>query len=206
MKYIILLAGIAFCLIRIIQGLKDREAQRQRAEAEKQREADATRLREEWRREQAQYKANLLRVQALEKEQALARKQREALLKEQDRQRREQERVRREQDRQRREQERQAKEQERQAATLARHEEQLMKLDHRLASAESEIAFNREQIERLFKLQEMELTERDACTYGSSEWQKHERKVITLEGQIHTLQKRIDKAKADKRFCESKLA
>ena len=81
-----------------------------------------------------------------------------------------------------------------------------MKLDHRLASAESEIAFNREQIERLFKLQEMELTERDACTYGSSEWQKHERKVITLEGQIHTLQKRIDRAKADKRFCESKMA
>ena len=199
MKYLILLAGILFCLIHIIQGLKDRQEQRQRVEAEKQREADAARLREEWRREQAQYKANLLRIQTLEKEQALARKQRESMLKEQDRQRREQERV-------RREQERQAKEQERQAATLARHEEQLMKLDHRLASAESEIAFNREQIERLFKLQEMELTERDACTYGSSEWQKHERKVITLEGQIHTLQKRIDKAKADKRFCESKLA
>lgn len=192
MKYIILLAGIAFCLYRIIQGLKDREEQRRIIEAEKQREADAARLREEWRREQAQYKANLLRIQTLEKEQAIARKQREALLKEQEKQRREQER--------------QKKEQERQAAVLERHEEQLMKLDHRLASAESEIAFNREQIERLFKLQEMELTERDACTYGSSEWQKHERKVITLEGQIHTLQKRIDKAKADKRFCESKLA
>ena len=192
MKYIILLAGILFCIYRIFQGLKDREEQRRIIEAEKQREADAARLREEWRREQAQYKANLLRIQTLEKEQAIARKQREALLKEQEKQRKEQER--------------QAKEQERQAATLARHEEQLMKLDHRLASAESEIAFNREQIERLFKLQEMELTERDACTYGSSEWQKHERKVITLEGQIHTLQKRIDKAKADKRFCESKLA
>ena len=192
MKYIILLAGILFCLYRIIQGLKDRQEQRRIIEAEKQREADAARLREEWRREQAQYKANLLRIQTLEKEQAIARKQREALLKEQEKQRREQER--------------QKKEQERQAAVLERHEEQLMKLDHRLASAESEIAFNREQIERLFKLQEMELTERDACTYGSSEWQKHERKVITLEGQIHTLQKRIDKAKADKRFCESKLA
>ena len=206
MKYLILLAGILFCIYRIFQGLKDRKEQRRIIEAEKQREADAARLREEWRQEkariaqeQARYKANLLRIQTLEKEQALARKQRESMLKEQDRQRREQERV-------RREQERQAKEQERQAATLARHEEQLMKLDHRLASAESEIAFNREQIERLFKLQEMELTERDACTYGSSEWQKHERKVITLEGQIHTLQKRIDKAKADKRFCESKLA
>ena len=199
MKYIILIFGILFCLYRIIQGLKDRQEQRRIIEAEKQREADAARLREEWRQEQARYKANLLRVQALEKEQALARKEREEA-------RKERERLLTEQEKQRREQERQAKEQERQAATLARHEEQLMKLDHRLASAESEIAFNREQIERLFKLQEMELTERDACTYGSSEWQKHERKVITLEGQIHTLQKRIDKAKADKRFCESKLA
>ena len=206
MKYIILLAGIAFCLYRIIQGLKDREEQRRIIEAEKQREADAARLREEWRQEkariaqeQARYKANLLRVQALEREQARQRKDQEYA-------RKERERLTREQEKQRKEQERQAKEQERQAATLARHEEQLMKLDHRLASAESEIAFNREQIERLFKLQEMELTERDACTYGSSEWQKHERKVITLEGQIHTLQKRIDKAKADKRFCESKLA
>ena len=199
MKYIILIFGILFCLIRIIQGLKDREAQRQRAEAEKQREADATRLRQEWREEQERRKAELLRIQTLEREQALARKEREEA-------RKERERLAREQDRQRREQERQAKEQARQAAILERHEEQLMKLDHRLASAESEIAFNREQIERLFKLQEMELTERDACTYGSSEWQKHERKVITLEGQIHTLQKRIDKAKADKRFCESKLA
>ena len=199
MKYIILLAGILFCIYRIFQGLKDRQEQRRIIEAEKQREADAARLREEWRQEQARYKANLLRVQALEKEQARQRKEQEYA-------RKERERLTREQEKQRKEQERQAKEQERQAATLARHEEQLMKLDHRLASAESEIAFNREQIERLFKLQEMELTERDACTYGSSEWQKHERKVITLEGQIHTLQKRIDKAKADKRFCESKLA
>ena len=206
MKYIILLAGILFCLIRIAQGIRERQEQRQRVEAEKAREADAARLREEWRREQVQYKANLLRIQTLEKEQALARKEREEARKQRERLLKEQERQRREQDRQRREQERQAKEQERQAAILERHEEQLMKLDHRLALAESEITFNREQIERLFKLQEMELTERDACTYGSSEWQKHERKVITLEGQIHTLQKRIDRAKADKRFCESKMA
>lgn len=192
MKYLILLAGILFCLYRIIQGIKANREQRRIIEAEKAREADAARLRQEWRDQQMAYKANLLRVQALEKEQA--------------RQRKEQEYARKERERLAREQERQAKEQERQAAILERHEEQLMKLDNRLAIAESEIAFNREQIERLFKLQEMELTERDACTYGSSEWQKHERKVITLEGQIHTLQKRIDKAKADKRFCESKLA
>ena len=52
MKYLILLAGILFCLYRIIQGLKDREEQRRIIEAEKQREADAARLRQEWREEQ----------------------------------------------------------------------------------------------------------------------------------------------------------
>ena len=99
-----------------------------------------------------------------------------------------------------------AKEQQRQAEQLARHEEMLMKLDHRLASAESEIAFNREQRERIFSLLEIEYAERDACIKGSSAWQKHQAKVISLENKVHTVQKRIDKAQADKRFCESKLA
>jgi hypothetical protein len=58
----------------------------------------------------------------------------------------------------------------------------------------------------MFKLQKMAIEKRDACTYGSDEWQKNERKVISLENQIHTFQKRIDSAKADKRYCESKLA
>lgn len=199
MKYIILISGIFFCLIRIIQGIKANREQRQRVEAEKQREADAIRLRQEWRESQAQIK-----LAQMEARTAILKQ--EAMYKEQERQRKEQERLNREQERQAREQERQAKEQERQAVQLARHEEQLLKLDNRLASAESEISYNRELIERLFKVQEMEIEQRDACSYGSPEWQKCELKVISREKQIHTLQKRIDKAKADKRFCASKLA
>ena len=191
MKTLLIIAAL-FCVYKLITSAKAHRAEQAREEAEYRRQAEAARMRNEWRNVQAEAKVAIMKQ--------------EAMWKEQERQRKEQERQAREQERQAKEQVRLAKEQERQAAQLERHEEQLMKLDHRLASAESEIAFNREQIERLFKLQEMELTERDACTYGSSEWQKHERKVITLEGQIHTLQKRIDKAKADKRFCESKLA
>ena len=37
-------------------------------------------------------------------------------------------------------------------------------------------------------------------------WQKHHKKVISLENQIHTVQKRIDKAHMDKAYCESKMA
>ena len=104
-----------------------------------------------------------------------------------------------------REQMRQAKEQERQAAQLAKHEAQIMKLEQRMASAESELAFNREQRDRLFKLLDIEERERDAAIEGSATWQKHQKKVISLEKQIHTVQKRIDKAHMDKAYCEKQM-
>ena len=191
MKTLLIIAAL-FCVYKILSGLSAKRKEQAREEAESRRQAEAARMRNEWRNVQAEAKVAIMKQ--------------EAMWKEQERQRKEQERQAREQERQAREQVRLAKEQERQAAQLERHEEMLMKLDHRLASAESEIAFNREQIERLFKLQEFEVSARDTCSYGSVEWQKHEKKVISFENQIHTIQKRIDKAKADKRYCESKLA
>lgn len=184
MTTIIIIAAL-FCVYKILSGISANRKEQERERREEQRQAEAQRMREEWRRTQAEARLAIQRQEAMY---------------------REQERQRKEQERQAKEQVRLAKEQERQAAQLERHEEMLMKLDHRLASAESEIAFNREQIERIFKLQEFEISARDACSYGSADWQKHEKKVISLENQIHTIQKRIDKAKADKRFCESKLA
>lgn len=191
MKTLLIIAAL-FCVYKLITSAKAHRAEQEREEAEYRRQAEAARMRNEWRNVQAEAKVAIMKQ--------------EAMWKEQERQRKEQERQAREQERQAKEQTRLAKEQERQAAQLERHEEMLMKLDHRLASAESEIAFNREQIERLFKLQEFEISARDACSYGSADWQKHEKKVISFENQIHTIQKRIDKAKADKRYCESKLS
>jgi hypothetical protein len=104
-----------------------------------------------------------------------------------------------------REQMRLAKEQEKQAEVLRKHEERLMKLEQRMATAESEIAFNREQRERLFKLLDIEERERDAAIEGSATWQKHHKKIISLENQIHTVQKRIDKAHMDKAYCEKQM-
>ena len=184
MKTLLIIAAL-FCVYKILSGLSAKRKEQERERQEAQRQADAQRMRDEWRRTQ--------------EEARLAIQRQEAMWKEQERQRKEQER-------QAKEQVRLAKEQERQAAQLERHEEMLMKLDHRLASAESEIAFNREQRERIFSLLEIEEAERDACIKGSTAWQKHQKKVISLENQVHTVQKRIDKAQADKRFCESKLA
>ena len=153
------------------------EMARVRAAQERQR-AEQARMREEWKRAQAEARAETQRMIALEREQA----------------------------RQAKEQERIAKEQERQAAQLAKHEEMIRKLEMRMATAESELAFNREQRDRLFLLLDIEERERDAAIEGSRTWQAHHKKVISLENQIHTVQKRIDKAHMDKAYCESKLS
>lgn len=95
-----------------------------------------------------------------------------------------------------------AEEQAKQAERLEKQEAKLAKLERRMATAEAELSFNREQRERLFELLSIEELERDAAIKGSSEWQKHQKKVISLEGQLHTVQKRIDKAQWDIKECK----
>lgn len=153
------------------------------------------------------------RASAQEEKLRRLREEQERIRQEQIRMREEQKReaerrkaLEREQARQAAEQARLAKEQERQAAQLSKHNEMLMKLDAKLAIAEREIAFNREQRERLWQLLEIEQTYRDSAIPDSATWQKHQRKVISLENQIHTVQKRIDKAQLDKAFCERKMS
>ena len=182
------------------------EMARVRAAQERQR-AEQARMREEWKRAQAAEIERVRRAQERQRaEQARMREEWKAA------QAAERERVRqmvaleREQIRQAKEQERLAKEQERQAAQLEKHEEMIRKLEMRMATAESELAFNREQRDRLFLLLDIEERERDAAIEGSRTWQAHHKKVISLENQIHTVQKRIDKAHMDKAYCESKMA
>ena len=146
--------------------------------AEQKRSAELKRMSAEWKQRKAEAELETRRLIAVEREQM----------------------------RQAREQERLAKEQEKQAAQLAKHEEMIRKLEMRMATTESELAFNREQRDRLFLLLDIEERERDAAIEGSRTWQAHHKKVISLENQIHTVQKRIDKAHMDKAYCESKLS
>ena len=104
-----------------------------------------------------------------------------------------------------REQEIARKEREQMQKQLNDHETRLMKLEHQMVLNGKEIAFNREQRERLFALLDIEERERDAAIEGSSTWQKHQRKVISLENQIHTVQKRIDKAQMSNQVCKKKM-
>lgn len=110
------------------------------------------------------------------------------------------------------EQIRQAKEQERQARELAKHEEWLKKHDLKIAKleqqiglAESEIAFNREQRERLFKLLDIAEKEQSSYTPDCDTWQKFQKKIIALNNQIYSAQKKIDKAQITKLNAERQL-
>ena len=180
----------SLCKMAKVVSLEKKIKQQEKAEAEHARKMEAY-----W----AQYQKDLVEQRKVAQRQA-------KMAAEQERQKKEQEAQRKEQERQRKEQERMAKEQARQAAQIAKQEEDIMKLENRLAFCEGEIAFNREQRERLFKLLDLEELELASSIENSATWQQHQRKIISLNSQIHAVQKRIDKAMADKRICESKLA
>ena len=182
---LLIIIGIIWGVCKLISAAsaaskeRARQAQLERIRREQERvRLEQARQREAWKAAQAAERERVRQMVALEREQA----------------------------RQAKEQERLAKEQERQAAQLAKHEEMIRKLEMRMATAESELAFNREQRDRLFKLLDIEERERDGAIPESATWQKHHKKVISLENQIHTVQKRIDKAHMDKAYCESKIA
>ena len=97
-------------------------------------------------------------------------------------------------------------EQARQAERLDRHEERISNLEQRISAAEAELSFNREQRERLFKLLKVEENQISNYDEGSEEWKKHQQKIIRIESQIHSVQKRIDKAQFSKYTAEKQLA
>lgn len=90
------------------------------------------------------------------------------------------------------------------AETIAKEQikqaEKIRKAEEKLHAAEAEEAFCREQINRLFKLLDIAELERDSLISGTTEWKKRQKEVISLDNQIHTLQKRLDKAMMDDRF------
>lgn len=188
----IIVIALLFCVYKAITTALEMKRERERKEElERVRRAQAAQKIEQTRM-RYEFKAEQNRAREQERKQAAMRRAQAIMAKEQERQRKEQERL--------------AKEQEKQAAQIAKHEEEITKLGLRVATAESEIAFNREQRERLFPLLEAAELNRDACTKGSNEWQKHQRKVIALENQIHVVQKRIDKALMDRDFCNKKIS
>jgi len=159
------------------EAARQKEIERQRRE-QAARSAELARMTAEWKQRQAEAKIETQRLIALEREQM----------------------------RQAKEQEKLAKEQERQAEVLRKHEEQIAKLEFRLSTAESDIAHWNEQIAALYAILDMEQLELAGTVNGSKEQMKHQKKIITLNNQIHAAENRLNKAKFEKSFCEDKLA
>lgn len=172
-------------IYRLLKGIADR-AQADRAERERQR----------IREEQERIKAEQIRQREVERARLAWQKRQEQINRENAK---EQQRIAKEQEQTR-------KEQKRQAAQPAKHEQELVKIDNRLFAIEGEISHNREMVDRIAKLIQLEEEEQSKCTKDSAEWAKHEKKIISLTNQQYNAQKKINKAKADKRICEQKLS
>ncbi len=177
MKAIVFIV-IAYTVIKALGKLRERQAA-ERAEQERRRiQEEQARQREALRRQQELAREQQRRQIELEKEQI---------------------RLRREQDRQAQEQERQRKEQVKQA-------EQLAALEHRVTLAESDIAADNERVAGLYALMDLAAARQAQAVPGSKEDEVEQRKIISLQRQIHAAEKRIAKAEYDRDSALRRLA
>lgn len=98
-----------------------------------------------------------------------------------------------------------AKEAAKAAKESERAEDRVFKYSRKLSLAIDDLAFCEEQHKRLQGLLKFEKLELEASSYGGKEWAKHQRKVVALENQCRTIQRKIDNAKMDIAFCEQRL-
>lgn len=159
------------------EAARQKEIDRQRRE-QAARSAELARMTAEWKQRQAEAKIETQRLIALERE---AMRQREVERK-------------------------QAEWNRKQEEINRKHDEQIAKLEFRLSTAESDIAHWNEQIAALYAILDMEQLELAGTVNGSKEQVKHQKKIITLNNQIHAAENRLNKAKFEKSFCEDKLA
>jgi len=156
----------------------------------------------EQRKRDERVQAELARLHAIGRAEAEHLRE---LEREQRRQAAEQERQQREHERLLREQERQAKEQERQAAQLAKHERRIADLEYRMKQAEQDIAHYTETLGNLCALLDIEQAEQAAAVPGSKTDIKCQKRIITLNNQIHTAETRLNKAKHTKNMTSIEL-
>lgn len=178
---VVLLVGLLWGASALIRAYRERMREREfeRVDREiRQRKAEAARLREEWRRREAETKAETTRLIALEKEQMRIA----------------------------REQERQAKEQSRQAEQLARHEEQIAMLEFRMTQAEADIAAESERIASLYALMDIAQGEQAASVPGSKADIRAQKQIISYQSAIHAAEKRKAKAEFTKQAAQQKLS
>lgn len=102
--------------------------------------------------------------------------------------------IEREQIRLAREQAALAQVQARQADTLAKHEKRISDLEFKMAEAQEDVEHWKAHLAQLYALLDIAELNLAGTLNGSREQEKYQRKVITLNNQIHAAEKRISKA------------
>ena len=180
--------GIVKLISAASRGAKERaaERERERIRAEQQRIREEQARARAWQREQEQRAREAARRQ-VEQDKAIAKaeREREAL---------------------RKEQERQAKEQARQAAEIAKHEAELDRMRHVLAQATADIDFLQERSAELYAQLDYQLLLQAGTVPGSKQFEKYQRKIVTLKNQIHTAENKLSKAQWNRDTAQRKLA
>lgn len=104
-----------------------------------------------------------------------------------------------------REQMAQRKEQERQAKTIADHEERIAKAEQTIKQTTADIDFLRDRIAQLDALLDLEKLEQAGAIPGSKTDIKCQKRIMTLENQIHTAEMRMSKAQYARQNAQRKL-
>ena len=191
MKTLLIIAAL-FCVYKIITSAKAHRAEQEREEAEYRRQAEAARMRNEWRNVQAEAKVAIMKQ--------------EAMWKEQERQRKEQERQAREQERQAREQVRLAKEQERQAAILEKHEAEIRKAEYNYRQMKRKWEFLEHRLTQQETMLEWYIKKQEDMEAGTKEFDTMQNKIIVLENQIFKTKEQYNKAVFTAREAKRKMA
>ena len=191
MKTLLIIAAL-FCVYKIITSAKAHRAEQEREEAEYRRQAEAARMRNEWRNVQAEAKVAIMKQ--------------EAMWKEQERQRKEQERQAREQERQAREQVRLAKEQERQAAILEKHEAEIRKAEYNYRQMKRKWEFLEHRLTQQETMLEWYIKKQEGMEAGTKEFDTMQNKIIVLENQIFKTKEQFNKAVFTAREAKRKMA
>lgn len=157
----------------------------------RKKEDKAERLRAQWRAQEAERKAEVERLIAVEREQMRMEKQSRQL----------------EESWKKyvKEQERQAKELKKHEEWLIKHDEEIAKLKFKVGQAESDIAHWKEQVGNLYALLDAVQVELDQAIVGGKTQLKLQKQVITLNNQIHAAENRINKATFDRDTAKKKM-
>ena len=104
-----------------------------------------------------------------------------------------------------REQMRQKKEQERQAKIIADHGERIAKAEQTIELATADIDFLRNRTAQLNALLDLEKLEQAGAIPGSKTDIKCQKRIMTLENQIHSAEQRLSKAQYNRTNAQRKL-